>query len=179
LIGLNLADGTTKYQITLPFSESFFVGAGQGLDVDPLSGDVFVFGRENQTGPHTLLRQETIFLTSQCRIFPSVSEYKTIATFEGIDVLGGVAAYDPIHKIFWVESASNTSILYFGIDVHEGDIKFTVNADEFNLETLVWDPATKLMFGLGLAGNDTFAYRTIVSLDSKTGELSLVGKKLN
>jgi hypothetical protein len=51
LIGLNLADGTAKYQITLPFTESIFVGAGQGLDVDPKNGDVFVFGRDNQTGP--------------------------------------------------------------------------------------------------------------------------------
>ncbi len=45
-----------KHQITLPFAESIFVGVGQGLDVDPLTGDVFVFGRETETGPHTLLR---------------------------------------------------------------------------------------------------------------------------
>jgi hypothetical protein len=51
-------------------------------------------------------------------------------------VLAGISAYDPIHKIYWVQAATNNSIIYFGIDVHNGDIKFTVDDSEFILETL-------------------------------------------
>lgn len=57
LTGLDLGSGSLVSQIKLPFvGGAVFIGAGQGLDVDPVSGDVFVFGQETEFGPHKLLR---------------------------------------------------------------------------------------------------------------------------
>jgi hypothetical protein len=88
-------------------------------------------------------------------------------------VIGGVSGYDPYNKLYWVEMSTNTSIIYFGINVTNGNVTWNVNAYTA-LETLAWDPATKLMYGFGL--NSNFTYRTLVTLNSKTGEFQQVGK---
>ena len=56
LVSLELTTGKLKYKIALPFQVGLFLGKGQGIDADPLTGDVFVFGRESENGPHSLLR---------------------------------------------------------------------------------------------------------------------------
>ena len=45
LYGFSLDTGDVTVKVALPFAEGVFVGVGQALDVDPLSGDVFVVGR--------------------------------------------------------------------------------------------------------------------------------------
>jgi hypothetical protein len=57
LMGLDLITATAVYQVPLPFEEETFMGAGQGLDVDPKTGDVFVFGRSPSVdNKHLILR---------------------------------------------------------------------------------------------------------------------------
>ena len=46
-----------EVQVPLPFVEETFMGAGQGIDVEPKSGDVFVFGRSpSANNNHLILR---------------------------------------------------------------------------------------------------------------------------
>ena len=45
MYGFSLDTGDVTVKVALPFAEGVFVGVGQALDVDPLSGDVFVVGR--------------------------------------------------------------------------------------------------------------------------------------
>ena len=97
-------------------------------------------------------------------------------TFDGMDVLSTVSALDPLHRIYWVEVASNFTFMFYGIDIESKSVVWVLNDNLYSLETLVWDPVTGLMFGFGVGGNDTFSYRTLVSLDSKTGQYNQVGK---
>jgi hypothetical protein len=59
----------------------------------------------------------------------------------GIDVLGASSAFDPKYNILWLESATNSSIVYLGFDVRNGSVVYTVN-DTISLETLAYDPVT-------------------------------------
>lgn len=68
-----------------------------------------------------------------------------------------------------------SDIYYYGIDVIKGDLVWNLTYDEYDMETLAWDPATKLMYGFGIAGNETVWYRSVVTLNSKTGQFSQVG----
>jgi hypothetical protein len=57
LIGIDLNDGTLKYNILLPIVPGVFDGVGESVAVDPLSGDVFVEGRISVYGyEHTIYR---------------------------------------------------------------------------------------------------------------------------
>ena len=54
LFGIDLDSGGLVSQITLPFVQEFFIGIGQALQVDPTTGDVFVFGEDSQHTHHLL-----------------------------------------------------------------------------------------------------------------------------
>ncbi len=49
-MGLSLADGSVTTQIVLPFTPGTFVGVGESVAVEPVTGDLFVSGRDPSVG---------------------------------------------------------------------------------------------------------------------------------
>ena len=97
-------------------------------------------------------------------------------TFDGVDLLGATSALDPLHKIYWVEVYSlNTSYsMFYGINVESKTVAKVPNSN-YPLQTLAWDPITKLMVGFGIA-EQNISLCTVVTLDSKTGQFNQIGK---
>jgi len=94
--------------------------------------------------------------------------------------LGEAHVYDYINKVYWlqfgVQDASGIHIDLFGYDVIKGTLLYQIR-DELNIETLNFDPKTSLIYGVGITfdakGNPS---RILTTLDSKTGNITIVGK---
>jgi len=165
LLGLSLNDGSIKTKIRLPFSVGAFIGVGQNVNFDPISGDVFVSGRDPSVDD-----KHRIY-----RVSVSSGTLTPIASFGGIDVLGGASAYDPVNQVLWLSFGTNTSIDLYGFDVKTGKILFNIDDSTYNMETMDFDPVTGLVYGIGLtAKNDSYASRTVVALNSKNGQMSQI-----
>jgi len=165
LIGLSLDDGTVTKQIPLPFSAGGFIGVGQSVNIDPTSGDIFVSGRDPSVN-----NQHRIY-----RIDMATGTLTPLATVAFIDVLGASSVYDPKNKVLWLMFGTNTSINLFGYNVTNGKLLWNINDDVYNLETMDFDPETGLIYGIGLKViNDSYASRTVVTLNSATGEFNVI-----
>jgi hypothetical protein len=94
----------------------------------------------------------------------------------GVDILGGASGFDPKNNVQWLQFATNAGVIsLYGIDINTGRTLFTV-PDTLNLETLAYDPLTQLMYGIGLkVVNSTTYYRVLLSLNSKTGDMEVIG----
>jgi hypothetical protein len=78
-----------------------------------------------------------------------------------------------------LQTSSNSNVsLYYGIDVANSVLRWNIEAGFYDMITITWDPATKLMYGFGLTGNESNAQRAVVTLNSQTGEFDLVGNSL-
>jgi len=165
LLGLSLNDGSIKTNIQLPFTAVVFIGVGQSVDVDPVTGDVFVSGKDPSVGD-----KHRIY-----RVSVSSGKLTPIAVMGGIDVLGAASAYDPMYQVLWLQFGTNTSINMYAFDVTNGDVLFNIDDDIFNMETMDFDPVTGLIYGIGFtAKNETYGSRTVVTLNSKDGQLKQI-----
>jgi len=165
LLGLSLNDGSIKTNIKLPFNAGTFVGVGQSVNLDPVTGDLFVSGRDP-----SVANKHQIY-----RVSIASGALTPIASIGGEDVLDGISTYDSINKVLWIEFATNTTINLYGFDVTSGKLLFNIVDDAFNMETMDFDPVTGLIYGIGLTlKNDTYAFRTVVSLNSKNGQLKQI-----
>lgn len=89
-------------------------------------------------------------------------------------MLGGASTYDAKNRILWIEFGVNTSIDIFGFNVDSGKMVAHIE-NPLNLETMVFDPTTNLIYGIGLkVENETSYYRTFMSLDSTTTKMNII-----
>jgi len=165
LISLSLQTGALVKSTRLPFAESELVGVGQTCNVMPESGHVLVTGRDRILGKHFILDVDPVAGTNT-----------VIASIGDIDVLASASAYDHVNKVLWLQFAlQNGGIYNFAFEIPSGKILHQIN-DNLNLETMDFDSRTGKILGIGLyvVSNQNYT-RVLVSLDSKTGIMSIVG----
>jgi hypothetical protein len=92
--------------------------------------------------------------------------------------LGGFSAYDSNNNVLYFElfDEDTNTFNIFGIDAIGGKtINQIPDSDDYDLESLDFDPKTGLFYGIGLNfTNDEQHRRTLLSLNGKTGEIRQV-----
>jgi len=164
LLGLSLVTGKLVLSTRLPFAPETLVGVGQTCNVIPGTGDVLVSGRDGVRNLHQILR-----------VNPRTGHTSLIAKIGDVDVLGGASAYDPANNILWIQLGTGAEIDLFGFNINTGQQVYQID-DSMSMETMNYDPVTKLLYGIGLkVMNETSAIRILVTLDSKTGKFNEIG----
>jgi hypothetical protein len=138
-----------------------FQGVGQTVNVDPVTGDLFVSGVLKGKIVHDVFR-----------VTPSTGNLTHITEIGFGDVIGGINAYDPNTKLLWIElmGAADEQDL-FAIDVTTGKVVNKVkNAP--NMQTFSYDSQTKLFYGIG-GHNGSFV---LLTFDAKTTKFNTVAK---
>jgi len=170
LIGVSLSNGKILSETNLPFEAEFLVGVGQTVDFDPITGTVLASGRDRSVeDAHRIIRMD-----------PLSGQYSTIAVIEDIDVLGEPHVYDYINKVYWLQFGVNDSqgihIDIFGYDTVTGKLLYQIR-DVLNIETMSFDPKTGLIYGIGIIFDaEGKPIRILTTLDSKTGNTTIIGK---
>jgi len=165
LIGLSLLTGKLVSSTRLPFAPQTFIGVGQTCNVIPASGDVLVSGRDGVRNLHQILR-----------VTPKTGNTSLIASIGDVDVLGAASAFDPANNILWIQLGVGAGIDLFGFNVDSKQQVFQLS-DTLNMETMNFDPVTRLIYGVGLkVVSQTEYYRILMTLDSKTGKYNEIGK---
>jgi hypothetical protein len=155
LVGISLATGAVASTVPLPFAEMSFVGVGQYLAYASDLGLVVVSGQT--------LDQTHLVLT----VAPTTGAYKKVCeiTHADLDVLGGSAAYVPGAQLFVFNLGYGDFIGNFVVSLRTGQCVNSTNTASGNVESMVFNPADKLVYGLGLAISGQAWNRSIVSFD--------------
>jgi hypothetical protein len=67
--------------------------------------------------------------------------------------------------------------MIYAFDVQDGSIVWSVNNTEAQMRTMVYDPVSKLTWGVGyLSNNGSYWPQTLVTLNGDNGQLNVVGK---
>ena len=85
LLGFDSAHGNVVVEVALPFEDLVFVGLGQALDVDPLTGDVIAIGQSKVVHMH----HEVVRVDFKTKHVTTLTTVKFEAT--NIAILGGQA----------------------------------------------------------------------------------------
>jgi hypothetical protein len=94
VVGWSTVDGTVTVEIPLPFEESAFVGVGQHIGVDPVTGKVVVSGQDTAVQGHHVVLVDPANPTA-----PPVSIAKVKAP--AIGLLGGDCTFDTDLGVFY------------------------------------------------------------------------------
>jgi hypothetical protein len=164
LAGISIATGKLISNVRLPFAPTVLVGVGQTCNVIPQTGEVLVTGRDRIGGKHHILKVD-----------PKTGKNKLLNTIGDVDVLAGASAYDVRHNMLWLQFGDATGIRNFGFDVATGRLVYQI-PDALNLESMVYDPVTQKIYGIGLkVVNSTNFYRVLLSLDSSNANTTVIG----
>jgi len=166
LVGLSLKDGSMRHSVRLPFKTSVLIGVGQTCNVIPATGEVLVTGRDRIRARHHVLKVNPINGTNSL-----------IAEIGDIDVLGGASAYDPDNQILWLQfGIHNGGINLFAYHIPTKTLVHNIS-DTLNLETMNFDEKSGSIRGIGLQVFNSHNYtRIMMSLDSKSGTMTVLGK---
>lgn len=168
LIGLSLSTGAVVSSVALPFVEEAFVGVGQLL---AWASDLGLAVMTGQTADQTHLIG-TVNATSG-----AWTQVASISRADD-DVLGGSAAYIPGAQtfIFNLGAQNGTVIDNFAVDLKTGSVRNGTNTQMGNIESMSYNYADGMVYGLGLhiVGNDW--NRSIVVMDPATLEITEVGQ---
>lgn len=158
LVGVSLATGAVTSAVALPFVEESFIGVGQYMAFASDSGLVVLSGQTaNQT--HLVITVD-----------PTSGAYTLVCEIahEELDVLGGAAVYVPGAQLFVFNLGVGDAIANFIVNLRTGAVINSTNTDAGNVESMVYDPIDKLIYGLGLAIEGQAWNRSIVSFDPVT-----------
>ena len=168
LVGVSLTSGKIVSSVPVPFVESGFIGVGQWLTF--AGPDRVIVGGQDATQSHIM-----------GVISPTKGGYQQFAKLNAtlLDVLGGChAAYSPATDSVYIQLGTQTppAINVYEVNVRTGAVRQTNETDTANIDTLSFDPVTKLIFGLGIQVVGGNLQRTIVSMDPTTLRITTVGK---
>jgi len=165
LVALALETGKVVSSVDLPFDESAFIGVGQTIDFDPNSGVLYLSGVDPVTKMHEVLQYD-----------PKTDKFTTLNEIGDIDVLGGLHAFDPKNKILWLEYGIDVTIDLFGLDVTTGKWKYENISNPMNMESMIYDIETGLMYGIGVIFQAQNHTRLLLTLDSASLQWKVVGQ---
>lgn len=168
LVGVSLSSGKIVSSVSLPFTEEGFIGVGQWLTLS--SPDLIIVGGQDAAQNHIL-----------GSISPTKGNYKQIAKLNAslLDVLGGChAAYSPVTDSVYIQLGTQNpaAINVYEINVRSGSVRQSNETDTANIDTLSYDPTSKMIYGLGIQVAGGSLQRTIVSMDPATLRITTVGK---
>eukprot|EP01114_Cavostelium_apophysatum_P002431 TRINITY_DN12172_c0_g1_i1.p1 TRINITY_DN12172_c0_g1~~TRINITY_DN12172_c0_g1_i1.p1 ORF type:complete len:229 (+),score=36.66 TRINITY_DN12172_c0_g1_i1:66-752(+) len=130
LWGIDVSTGDLVVNLQVPqFELESFVGAGQYVDVDSSTGDVYISGRSASVGSkHLTLKYDY-----------STKALTIAAAFAGGDFADGSSTFDWQNQRIWVEVVLNNSIsAVYGVDVQAGDVSDVIT-NTYNIETFEFD----------------------------------------
>jgi hypothetical protein len=168
LVGVSLTSGKIVSSVPVPFEDNAFIGVGQWL---VYSGpDQIVVGGQDAAQNHLM-----------GTISPTKGNYKQVAKLNAslLDVLGGChAAYSPATDSVYIQLGTQNppAINVYEVNIRTGAVRQTNETDTANIDTLSFDPTTKMIYGLGIQVAGSNLQRTIVSLDPSTLRITTVGK---
>ncbi len=170
LVGMRLSDGSIVCDAKLPFAESAFVGVGQQVVVDPVSGTVYLGGLLEANGNHTIG-------SFNCQ----TEQFTLIAQINSADlaVLGGAAVFIPNPARVMIQLGVGDKIDNFVINVATGNVTKLGEDPEKGriLTTLAYNPSTTDVVGLGIRPNSTGGIeRTLVRLNTTSWEYGTIGQ---
>ena len=165
LIGIDTATNGVVVDLELPFTEIAFVGIGQGIDVDPGSGDVLVLGQvAAEEMHHAVVRVDYV-----SKAFTTVA--KLTADAPNIGLLGAQAsALDAAKQVQYFTLPVNNSkapkaqqieIHTFVVDLRSGKVahhKMDQAAGQF-VSSMDFDAKTGKIVGFGPGEAALSAYR--------------------
>jgi hypothetical protein len=154
LVGFDTTTGAVAVDIELPFGEMVFVGLGQGLDVDPNTGDVIAIGQKAGAKPGEVGHHYVIRIDFATKKMTNLATIKQDAT--NIAILGGQAnTLDYVNQVEYVNIAVNNSgkvgINIFAIDLKTGIVTI-LPTDPSKGEMLLsmdYDTKTNRIYGFG------------------------------
>jgi len=166
LTGLSLKDGSLLHSVRLPFAPNVLVGVGQTCDVIPATGEVLVSGKDRVRARHHILK-----------VNPVMGNNTLIAEIGDIDVLGAATAYDPDFEMLWLQfGIKSGGINLFAYHIPTKKLMYNIS-DTLNLETMNFDEVSGTIRGIGLQVFNSHNYtRIMMSLDSKSGKMTVLGK---
>ena len=160
LVGVSLATGKVTSSVPLPFAEMNFVGVGQYM---AFASDLNLVVLSGQT-----VDQTHLVIT----VSPTTGAYKKVCeiTHLDLDVLGGSASYVPTSQLFVFNLGYEDYIGNFVVSLKTGKFVNVTNTAHGNVESMVFNPKDRLVYGLGLQIEGEAWNRTIVSFDPQTLE---------
>lgn len=167
LVGVNSKTGVVVSDIELPFVTESFVGVGQTVAFDPVSGHVLASGRLTPTSNHSILLVD-----------PVKGTYAKLAEIGFGDVLGTTSVYDHLTSTLFLQFASNNAVDLYGVNLKTG-VATVIPQDSSTgqtLETMDFSPSTGLVFGVGFKAVGSAFTRNIVQLDPKTSKITVIAE---
>jgi hypothetical protein len=154
LVGFDTTTGKVAVDIELPFGEMVFVGLGQGLDVDPNTGDIIAIGQKAGAKPGQVGHHYVIRIDFATKAITDIATIKLDAT--NVAILGGQAnTLDYVNQVEYVNLAVNNSgkiaIDIFVIDLKTGAVT-AMKTDPSKGEMLLsmdYDTKTNRIYGFG------------------------------
>jgi hypothetical protein len=166
LVSLALQDGHHVSSVDLPFLESVFVGVGESIDIDPISGVLYLTGLDPQNSKlHDIIQYD-----------PKSGKFTKLNEIGDISVLGGIHAFDPKNNWLWLSyGLPDDTIDLFAMDVSTGQWKHQNVSNPMNLETMNYDSQTGLMYGIGLTFQDQNHTRLLLTFNTVSLKWEEVG----
>ncbi len=162
LIGIHLNNGSILYNVAMPFKEYSYVGIGQTINVDPVSGDVFVSWFD--TTVHNI-----------ARVVPKTGALTPISTIRYNDFYTSASCFDPVNRLLWMQLLDHRQVPLFALNVETKQWVYSNVNNTFNMQTFDFDSETGLIYGIGYVLKPEGQYaRVLVSLNSSAA-FSLVG----
>eukprot|EP01006_Ploeotia_vitrea_P040468 TRINITY_DN66427_c7_g7_i1.p1 TRINITY_DN66427_c7_g7~~TRINITY_DN66427_c7_g7_i1.p1 ORF type:complete len:340 (-),score=45.09 TRINITY_DN66427_c7_g7_i1:140-1159(-) len=171
LIGVSTDTGNVLSQTPLPFLRESFIGVGEYVNTNSETGHCYCTGRSDD-GSETHELWDVDPFTHKKKLIANVGDKSKI------EVLGGLAVYDPSFGVEWVQLARNDTgrlfVRFYGYDVKTG---FLVNIidDEYNMATMAYDQNTQRIFGIGGTREQGKIVLRLVRFDSETGQFHVIG----
>eukprot|EP00490_Sorites_sp_Unknown_P029454 CAMPEP_0114658242 /NCGR_PEP_ID=MMETSP0191-20121206/15372_1 /TAXON_ID=126664 /ORGANISM="Sorites sp." /LENGTH=335 /DNA_ID=CAMNT_0001879709 /DNA_START=202 /DNA_END=1209 /DNA_ORIENTATION=+ len=128
-----------------------FVGAGDECTFDPDTGDIYVFGHDNDNLDYQLLLKVVFDASSNSADITMIGNYSLI---DDIPLIAGeTTIFDSKRKYLWVvgefgNDTNNFTVDYFYINANTGAIENTVNFEDVIIDTALYDSKLDLVVGL-------------------------------
>jgi len=165
LVSLALQDGHHISSVDLPFQESLFIGVGESIDVDPTSGVLYITGLDPQSDLHDILQYD-----------PKSGKFTKLNEIGDITVMAGIHAFDPKNNLLWLSyGLPDDSIDLFAMDVSTGQWKYQNVSNSMNMESMIYDSQTGLMYGIGLTFDEQNHTRLLLTFNTVSLQWKEVG----
>jgi len=162
---LSLDTGEITYSMRVPLAQSVFVGVGQTIQVDS-TGNVLFTGQTNSNISTYYLWRANV----------AQGTFTELTSYETENLLGGFALYDPDHNSLWVEVIPpGAELAYFYVfDAANGNLLMNIT-DDMDTVSLNYDSVKHQFVGIGEADNGTTFVCTIITINTATGDGTVVG----